>query len=107
MGDSSVVEFLRDLSVIIAVGIGTVLLLTLTIVSVMIYRKLTITLTALQRTAQNAQEGSKAILDKVVKPMTGNATASYGAGQVAGFLLGFFKRRNPKGGRKSGGGSNV
>ena len=96
MGDSSVVEFLRDLSIIIAVGVGGVLLLILTVAALALYKKLSRTLSALQGTAENAQEGSRALLDNVIKPVAGNAAASYGAGRAASFLFGFLRKRSSK-----------
>ncbi len=100
MGDSSVVEFLRDLSIIIAVGVSSVSLLILTVAALALYKKLSRTLNALQGTAQNVQEGSRALLDNVIKPVTGNAAASHGAGRAAGFLFGFIRKRGSKGNAK-------
>lgn len=96
MGDSSVVEFLRDLSIIIAVGMSGVLLLVLTLVALMLYKKVSRTLTAIQGAAESAQQGSKAILDKIIKPATGNTAASFGVGRIAGFVFGLLKSRNSK-----------
>ena len=97
MGDSSVVEFLRDLSIIIAVGVGGISLFILTVAALVLYKKLNRTLSALQGTAENAQEASRALLDNVIKPVTGNAAASHGAGRAAGFLFGFMRKRGSKG----------
>lgn len=76
---------------------SAVLLLILTVTVVVIYKKLSRALTALQGTAQNAQEVSRAIMDKIVKPVGGNAAASYGVARIAGFLFGFIKKRRSKG----------
>ena len=96
MGDSSVVEFLRDLSIIIAVGMSGILLLVLTVVALMLYKKLSRTLAAIQGAAENAQEGTKAILDKFIKPAAGNTAASFGVGRIAGFIFGLMKSRKSK-----------
>ena len=80
-------EFLRDLSIIIAGGFIVVWLLVLTVIAVVIYRKVSGTLTAIGQTAQSAQESSRAIRDKLVNVNPGYKVAAVGIGKLGSFFF--------------------
>ena len=89
LGDSSLVEFLRDISIIIAGGVITVWLLVLAIAAVVLYKKVSGALTAVKQTAKTAQEKTRAIGDELANANLGHNAAAVGVGigKLGGFLL--------------------
>ncbi len=90
---SDVITFLRDLSIIIAGGVITLWLFVLTIVLLMVYKRVNTTLGAIKETAYNARDSSKAIRDKLVNGDRRYGIAAMGIGTLAKFLFRSRKRR--------------
>ncbi len=93
------IEDIRDIFVIVYAGMAVLLMVIASVVLLLLYRKAGSLLDSAKNTAQNTEELSTTLL-KVVKPLVGGSAFAFRAGQVVGFLSGFFKK---KGGKKGNG----
>ena len=93
MGDSTLVEFLRDLSIIIAGTAMVIWLLVMATIAIMVYKKFNAALVAVRSTAHSLQEGGMAIKDSFAgkNPLFGIAAAGFGKA-IGAMVRGAFKR---------------
>lgn len=99
MDAATFVAFLRDIVIIVAAVLGTVVLLVIGVVAYETYRKVRAILDSVGRVTRNVEEGSDLVMGKLVRPMAKSAGVSFGIGRAVGFLLGI---RSRKRGRKDG-----
>ena len=87
MGDSTLIEFLRDLSIVIASGVLVLSLLVMVVIALLLYKKLNAVLLAVRQTAANMQESAQAVRNSFTgrNPLLGLATA--GLGKAMGVLF--------------------
>ena len=93
MPSSDVIAFLRDLSIIIAGGVITLWLFVLTIVLLVVYKRVNTTLGAIKQAAHNARDSSTAIRDKLVSGGRGYDLAAMGIGTLGKLLFWSVRRR--------------
>ena len=99
MSASEVVAMIRDIVIILFVGMGFFFAFVLLIMTWLLYRKVSPLIDSAKRTAKNAEEISSTFSERVVKPVVARSIFAHGAGQVLSFILGFRRR---KGGPKNG-----
>lgn len=87
VGDSTLVEFIRDIAIIIAGGALALWLLVMGVIAVLVYKKINAALAAVRHSAQNLAEGGQALKDSFAgkNPLLGIAAA--GVGKALGGLL--------------------
>ena len=80
MGDSTLVEFLRDIFIIIAGGALLLWSLVMVIIAILVYKKLNAALFAVRNTAHNLSESGQAVRDSFAgkNPLFGIAAAGLG-----------------------------
>ncbi len=80
MGDSTLVEFLRDIFIIIAGAAVVLWSLVMVIIAILIYKKLNLALTAARNAAHNLSESGQAVRDSFAgkNPFFGIAAAGLG-----------------------------
>ena len=93
MGDSTLVEFIRDISIIVA-GFTLVLsLLVMIIIALLIYKKINAALSAVRHSAHSLAEGGQALKESFAgkNPLFGIAAAGLGKA-VGGLFRSTFRR---------------
>ena len=87
VGDSTLIEFLRDLFIVIAGAALVIWLLVMGIIAILIYKKFNAALLAVRNTAHNLQEGGQAFKDSFSgkNPLFGIAAA--GLGKAIGAMV--------------------
>ena len=93
MGDSTLVEFLRDIFIIVASVALALWLLVMGIIAIVVVKKLNAAISAVRHAAASLQEGGQAIKDSLggKNPFLGIAAA--GVGKVIGAMVrGAFRR---------------
>lgn len=80
MGDSTLVEFIRDLSIIVAGGALVLWLLLMGIIAILVFKKLNAAIAAARNAAHNLSEGGQSIKDSFAgkNPFFGIAAAGVG-----------------------------
>ena len=99
MDAEQLLALIRDIWLILFAIVGVLVFATITVVVLLLYRKLSPIITAAKTTIDQAQEASSIISEKIVKPMVASSTLAHSAGQVAGFIIGLYKG---KGGQNNG-----
>ena len=94
-----VVAVIRDLSIILFIGVGTSVLLLTTVLGLLLYRKVAPILDSAKATIKYTQEATSQLSEKVVKPLIGASTRTFTVGRVVAFILGLSLG---KGGNKNG-----
>jgi hypothetical protein len=93
VGDSTLIEVIRDISIIIAGGALVLWLLVMATIAVLVYKKINAALSAVRHSAQNLAEGGQAIKESFVgkNPLFGIAAAGLGKA-VGGLFRSTFRR---------------
>ncbi len=91
MEASELVAFLRDLSLIMFSGIAVFSLVIVTVLIILLYRKLSPVLDSSRITAKNAEELSSKLGEKLEKPLNGISSFAYTSGRLLSFILGISK----------------
>ena len=99
MDAEELVAVVRDLTIILFIGVGISVLLLATVLGLLLYRKVAPILDSAKATMKNTQEATSQLSEKVVKPLIGASTLTFSAGRVVAFILGISRG---KGGRKNG-----
>ena len=87
MGDSTLVEFLRDLSIIIVGSALVVWLLVMAVIAILVYKKLNAALASVKQSARNIQESSQAVKDSLAGKNPVFRIAAAGVGKAIGLLF--------------------
>ena len=80
MGDSTLVEFIRDIFIILAGGALVLWSLAMVIIAILVYKRLNATLSAARNAARNLSESGQAFRDSFAgkNPLFGIAAAGFG-----------------------------
>lgn len=80
MGDSTLIEVIRDISIIVAGAALVVWLLVMAAIAVLVYKKINAALSAVRHSAHNLAEGGQAIRESFAgkNPLFGIAAAGFG-----------------------------
>ena len=97
---TEIVAIIRDIAIVLLIGAMFFVILIMTIVTFLIYRKVSSLMDSIQKTAKDAKEISTTISEKIVKPLAARSAFALGAGQILAFLLGISRRKG--GGKKNG-----
>ena len=93
------IGIIRDLAIIIVAVVGLLVLMAVTIMAFLIYRKISPLLDSTKATMKQTQEATSLLSDKFVKPLIGASAFAFTTGRVVGFILGVSKG---KGGSRNG-----
>ena len=93
MGESTLVEFIRDISIIIAGAALVLWLLVMVTIAILLYKKINAALSAVRHSAHNLAEGGQALRDSFAgkNPLFGIAAAGLGKA-IGGLLRSTFRR---------------
>ncbi len=97
---TEIVAIIRDIAIVLLIGAMFFVILITTLVTLLIYRKLSSLVSSIQKTAKDAGDISTTISEKIVKPLAARSVLALGAGQILAFLLGISRRK--RGGKKNG-----
>jgi hypothetical protein len=86
------IETIRDIFIIIYLGMGIVLSLIVLIAVLFIAKAFLGLVRSIKRTLGNVEELATTVRDKVGKPLASGSSISYIVGTVLGFLTGFRRR---------------
>ena len=95
-----IVAIIRDIAIVLVIGALFFVILVMTIVTFLIYRKVSSLIDSIQKTAKDAKGISEVISKKLVKPLVARSVLALGAGQILAFLLGISRRK--RGAKKNG-----
>ncbi len=96
MDAAELVALVRDLTMILFVGVGILALLVTTVLVTLLYRKVAPLLDSARTTVKQAQEASSLLSKKVVKPLVNASTFSHTAGRIIGFILGLSRGKGER-----------
>lgn len=82
---------IRDMLLILLAITGVLVSVTISVVTLLLYRKVSPIITAAKTTVDQAQETSSIISEKIVRPMVASSTLAHSAGQVVSFIIGLSK----------------
>ena len=85
------IGIIRDLAIIIVAVVGLLVLMAVTIMAFLIYRKISPLLDSTKATMKQTQEATSLLSDKFVKPLIGASAFAFTTGRVVGFILGVSK----------------
>ena len=88
MEETELVALLRDLSLIMFSGVAVLSIIILTLLGILLYRKLSPVLDSSKIAARNAEELSSKLGEKLEKPLSGVTHFAYTASRVLSFVLG-------------------
>ena len=87
----TLIELTRDISIIIFSCVSILSLTILTVLGIVLYRKLAPMIESAHKAAQNTETFSSQLGDKIIKPMMRASTIAYTAGRMVAFVLGINK----------------
>ena len=99
MEEAELVALLRDLSLIMFSGIAVLSIIILTLIVVLLYRKLSPVLDSSKIAAKNAEELSSKLGKTLEKPLSGVSNFAYTTSRVLSFVFGITRG---KGGNDNG-----
>ncbi len=82
---------IRDMLLILLAITGVLVSVIISVVTLLLYRKVSPIITAAKTTVDQAQETSSIISEKIVRPMVASSTLAHSAGQVVSFIIGLSK----------------
>ena len=94
------ISIIRDIVIILFVGVLFLFTLGLVLFSFLVYRKVSPLIDSAKRATKNAEDISTNISQKLVKPMVSRSIFALGAGQILSFILGISQKK--RGGKKNG-----
>ena len=95
-----IVAIIRDIAIVLVIGAMLFAILIMSMVSFLMYRKVSSLIDSIQKTAKEAKAISEVISEKLVKPLAARSVFALGAGQILAFILGISRRK--RGGKKNG-----
>ena len=99
METSEFIGVIRDLAIILVATVGLMVLMAITMMGFMLYRKVSPLLDSTKATIKQTQEATSLLSDNFIKPLIGASAFAFTTGRVVGFILGVSKG---KGGSRNG-----
>ena len=96
MGDSTLIEFLRDHAIVIASAALVLWLLAMGIIALLLFKKLNTTITTVRQTVSSVQGSAEALRDSVAGKNLFFGIAAAGLGKGLGALFRSATRRRQK-----------
>jgi|GEM_PF-1261251 hypothetical protein len=97
MEEAELVALLRDLSLIMFSGVAVLSIIILTVLGILLYRKLSPVLDASKATAKKAEELSSKLGEILDKPLSGVSNLAYTTSRVLSFILGITRGKGGNG----------
>ena len=93
MGEGTLVEFIRDIAIIVAGAALVLWLLVMVTIAILLYKKINAALSAVRHSAHNLAEGGQALRDSFAgkNPLFGIAAAGFGKA-ISALLRSTFRR---------------
>ena len=99
MSAEDLVAVIRDLTIILFAMVSILAMVIVTVLGLLLYRKVAPTLDSAKATIKHTQEATSQLSEKLIKPLIGASTHTFTVGRVVAFILGLSRG---KGGNKNG-----